>query len=36
MADDQIPPDAAFRLVIKADIQRVLCELTKTDGRAWR
>lgn len=31
MADDQAPPDAVFRIVIQADIQRVWRELTKTD-----
>ena len=31
MADDKSPPDAIFRIVIQADIQRVWRELTKTD-----
>jgi uncharacterized protein YndB with AHSA1/START domain len=31
MADDTRPRDALFRIVIKADIQRVWRELTKTD-----
>jgi uncharacterized protein YndB with AHSA1/START domain len=31
MADDRSPPDAIFRIVIQADIQRVWRELTKTD-----
>jgi uncharacterized protein YndB with AHSA1/START domain len=31
MADDKVPPDAVFRIVIRADIQRVWRELTKTD-----
>jgi uncharacterized protein YndB with AHSA1/START domain len=31
MADDRTPPDAVFRIVIQADIQRVWRELTKTD-----
>jgi uncharacterized protein YndB with AHSA1/START domain len=31
MADDKSPPDAVFRIVIAADIQRVWRELTKTD-----
>ena len=31
MADDKAPPDAVFRIVIQADIQRVWRELTKTD-----
>ena len=32
MADDKSPPDAIFRIVIQADIQRVWRELTKTDA----
>ncbi len=31
MADDKVSPDAMFRIVIQADIQRVWRELTKTD-----
>ena len=31
MADDKTSPDAIFRIVIQADIQRVWRELTKTD-----
>ncbi|MEO5771696.1 MAG: SRPBCC domain-containing protein [Burkholderiaceae bacterium] len=31
MADDKNPPDAVFRIVIQADVQRVWRELTKTD-----
>lgn len=31
MADDKVPADAVFRIVIQADIQRVWRELTKTD-----
>ncbi|HQR11827.1 MAG TPA: SRPBCC domain-containing protein [Casimicrobiaceae bacterium] len=31
MADDKISPEAMFRIVIRADIQRVWRELTKTD-----
>jgi uncharacterized protein YndB with AHSA1/START domain len=31
MADDKNPPDAIFRIVIEADLQRVWRELTKTD-----
>jgi uncharacterized protein YndB with AHSA1/START domain len=30
-ADNKTPPDAVFRIVIQADIQRVWRELTKTD-----
>lgn len=31
MAEDMPPPDAVFRIVVQADIQRVWRELTKTD-----
>ena len=31
MAESKAPPDAVFRIVIQADIQRVWRELTKTD-----
>ena len=31
MADPKAPPDAVFRIVIQAEIQRVWRELTKTD-----
>jgi len=31
MADPMAPPDAVFRIVVQADIQRVWRELTKTD-----
>ena len=31
MADDKLPQDKIFRIVIQADIQRVWRELTKTD-----